>query len=222
MFARSWDLYLNGNLTYQGTDETILAPIPRSFVRPDGTIDIAIRADAGTLPYQGIANRGDLVIGPRAKLAPLTFFSHDNATSLQLLYLLPKLAFCVVFSLLFMFMSRNREILWFLVFGLASSLELYFRSDYSGDLGLTGETRALLALMARNYSLLLLARFVYAFFRLHLQATERVMRAATIGLTIFNLLCLFTLSYQFTTKSLDIIAIVIKPAVFVFWVILAF
>lgn len=163
MFADSWDFYLNNTLIFQGSKETMLVSIPRSFIRPDGTISVAIRADVGNQPYQGISNKGALVIGPRSKLAPLAYFARDNATSLPLLYLLPKLAFCVVFSLLFMFIRRNQEIAWFLIFGLTSSLELFLRSDFSSTLGLSGETTTLLALMARNYSLVLLARFVYAF-----------------------------------------------------------
>lgn len=74
MFADNWDLYLNQQLVFQGTQETMLAPIPAQYIRADGSIDIAIKANIGDLPFQGIANRGDLVIGPRAELAPMTFF----------------------------------------------------------------------------------------------------------------------------------------------------
>ncbi len=221
MFAESWDLYLNQQLVFQGTQETMLAPLPAEFIRADGSVDIAIKANIGTLPYQGIANRGDLVIGPRALLSPLTFFSHDNATSLQLLYLLPKLAFCVVFSLLFVFARNNREIGWFLLFGLTSSFELFFRSDYALDLGVKGQTAALLALMARNVSLLVLARFIYSFFRLDIKFVERLIVAGFVLMGIQSFVCLFGVSYSVATRSLDITAIVLKPLVYVSSTVLA-
>lgn len=221
MFAETWDLYLNQQLIFQGTQETMLAPIPNRFIRADGSLDIAIKANIGNLPYQGIANRGDLVVGPRALLAPLTFFSRDNSTSLQLLYLLPKLAFCVMFSLLFVFVRRNREIGWFLLFGLTSSFELFFRSEFAADIGIRGHTAALLALIARNYSLLILARFIYSFFRLKIKAVENLTLIGFILMTIENLACLFLLSYGAATRTLDITAIILKPMVYIASTLLA-
>jgi hypothetical protein len=221
MFAKSWDLFLNNNLVFQGTQETMLAPIPLSFLKPDGTITLAIRAFPGDLPYQGISNRGDLVIGPRSKLAGLAHFARDNQTSLQLLYLLPKLSFCVVFAMLFMFVRRNQEIMWFLLFGLTSSIELFMRSEYSAGLGLDGQFKELLALMARNYSLILLARFIYAFFRLELKRANLLMTVALAAMTLFNLLSLTFMNYKTATTSLDVVAIVIKPCVYIFSVIVA-
>jgi|694.fasta_scaffold64085_2 hypothetical protein len=221
MFAKSWDLFLNNNLVFQGTQETMLAPIPLSFLKPDGTITLAIRAFPGDLPYQGISNRGDLVIGPRSKLAGLAHFARDNQTSLQLLYLLPKLSFCVVFAMLFMFVRRNQEIMWFLLFGLTSSIELFMRSEYSSGLGLDGQFKELLALMARNYSLILLARFIYAFFRLELKRANLLMTVALAAMTLFNLLSLTVMNYKTATTSLDVVAIIIKPCVYIFSVIVA-
>jgi Stage II sporulation protein E (SpoIIE) len=221
MFAKSWDFYLNNTLVFQGTQETMLVPIPQSFIRHDGTVAISIRANVGDLPYQGIANKGDLVIGPRSKLAPISYLARDNETSLQLLYLLPKLAFCVVFSIIFMFVRRNQEIAWFLGFGLSSSLELFLKSGFSSGLGIGSETTLLLALLTRNYSLLFLARFIYAFFRLNIKSLEKFLRLSTLVLTIFNILCLFVFSYQQATRILDIIAIVLKPCVYLFSVLLA-
>ena len=221
MFAKSWDFYLNGELVFQGVQETMLTPIPRSLIGADGTINIGIVARVEKLPYQGIANRGDLVIGPRQLLAPLAFFARDNTTSLQLIYLLPKLTFCLVFSILFLFMRTNQEIAWFLIYGLTSSLELYFRSEFSQQLGLTGETTALLALMARNYSLLAFARFIFAFFRLHKRPLDLFMDGLLTLLTVINIACLAGASYASATKALDIVAIIIKPCVYLFSVILA-
>ena len=221
MFAKSWDLFLNNNLVFQGTQETMMAPLPLSFLKADGTVTIAIRAYPGDLPYQGISNRGDLVIGPRSKLAGLAFFAHDNLTSLQLLYLLPKLSFCVVFAMLFMFVRRNQEIMWFLLFGLTSSIELFMRSEYSSSLGLDGQVKELLALMARNYSLVLLARFIYAFFRLNLRRANLFMTCAIIAMTIFNVICLTSMNYKLATTCLDIVAIIIKPCVYIFSVVVA-
>jgi hypothetical protein len=182
---------------------------------------LAIRAFPGDLPYQGISNRGDLVIGPRSKLAGLAHFARDNQTSLQLLYLLPKLSFCVVFAMLFMFVRRNQEIMWFLLFGLTSSIELFMRSEYSSGLGLDGQFKELLALMARNYSLILLARFIYAFFRLELKRANLLMTVALAAMTLFNLLSLTVMNYKTATTSLDVVAIIIKPCVYIFSVIVA-
>jgi hypothetical protein len=216
IFAKTWDLYLNNQLVFQGSRETMLAPIPRQFIRSDGTVSIAIKVQPGDLPYQGISNRGDLVIGPRDSLAPLAYFAHDNATSLQLLYLLPKLSFCVVFAMLFMFVRRNQEIMWFLLFGLTSSVELYMRSSYSSGLGLSGHTTELLALMARNYSLMLMARFIYAFFRLDLPRADRFTSALFIAITSLNVACFTVLDYKSATTCLDVLAIILKPAVYLF------
>lgn len=216
IFAKQWDLYLNNQLVFQGSRETMLAPIPRQFIRPDGTISIAIKVQAGDLPYQGISNRGDLVIGPRDMLAPLAYFAHDSATSLQLLYLLPKLSFCIVFAMLFMFVRRHQEIMWFLLFGLTSSLELYLRSGYASGLGLSGHTTELLALVARNYSLMLMGRFIYAFFRLDLPRADRLMKAVFTVITLLNVACFTLLDYKAATTCLDVLAIILKPAVYLF------
>ena len=221
MFAKRWDLFLNNNLVFQGTQETMLAPIPVNHVQADGMVTIAIRAYPGDLPYQGVSNRGDLVIGPRSKLAGLAYFARDNQTSLQLLYLLPKLSFCVVFAMLFIFVRRNQEIMWFLLFGLTSSVELFMRSEYSSNLGLDGQFKELVALMARNYSLLFLARFIYAFFRLELRRANLLMTIAIATMTVFNLLCLTVMNYKLATTSLDIVAIIIKPCVYIFSVVVA-
>jgi len=221
IFAKSWDMYLNNQLVFQGTQETMLAPIPRQFIRSDGTISIAIRANPGDLPYQGVSNRGDMVIGPRSKLANLAYFARDNATSLQLLYLLPKLSFCVVFAMFFMFVRRNQEIMWFLLFGLTSSVELFMRSEYSAGLGLSGQTTELLALIARNYSLMLMGRFVYAFYRLELPRADRFMKVSAVAITIFQVASITLLNYKLATTCLDVLAIVLKPAVYVFSVIVS-
>ncbi len=221
MFAESWDMYLNDTLVFQGTKETMLAPIPRQYIRDDGTVRISIRAAVGDLPYQGIANKGDILIGPRSKLAPLAFFSRDNSTSLQLLYLLPKLSFCVVFAIIFLIVRQNQEVAWLLAFGLSSSLELFLRSEFSVGLGLKSETTILLAFIMRNYSLLYLARFVAAFFRLKIPALEKFMKWGFMFLTTLNILCLFYFSYQTATKTLDVIAIFMKPCVYLFSVFLA-
>lgn len=222
MFSKSWDMFLNNQLVFQGTQETMLAPIPGQYIREDGTVNIAIRAYPGDLPYQGISNRGDMVIGPRADLANLANFARDNGTIHHLIYLLPKLSFGVVFAMLFMFVRRNKEIMWFLLFGLTSSLELFFRSDYSSNLGLSGQTTELMALMSRNYSLMLMARFVYAFFRLEFRRGNLLMGSAFAAITIFNMLCLAVMSYKTATTSLDVIAIILKPCVYVFSVSVAF
>lgn len=221
MFAKRWDFFLNNSLVFQGTQETMLAPIPLNYLNPDGTVNIAIRAYPGDLPYQGISNRGDLVIGPRSKLGNLSFFAHDNLTSRQLLYLLPKLSFCVVFAMLFMFVRRNQEIMWFLLFGITSSIELFMRSEYSSDIGMDGQSKELLALMARNYSLILLARFIYAFFRLDLRRANILFTWSMAIMTTFNVACLVILNYKLATTALDVVAIIIKPCVYIFSVFVA-
>jgi hypothetical protein len=221
MFAKSWDFYVNGTLVFQGTQETMLVTIPRPMISSDGRVDLAIIARVDKLPYQGIANRGDLVIGPRSLLAPLSFFARDNSTSLQLIYLLPKLTFCLVFSILFVFLRSNQEIVWFLIYGLTSSLELFFRSDYASQLGINGETTELLALMTRNYALLAFVRFIYAFFRLQNRKLLRFMNISLIALTLVNAACFGFFSYAATTKALDIIAIILKPCVYLFSIMLA-
>jgi hypothetical protein len=221
MFAKSWDFYVNETLVFQGVQETMLAPIPRHFIAADGTVRLAIIANVNKLPYQGIANRGDLVIGPRNMLAPLSFFARDNNTSLQLIYLLPKLTFCVVFSILFFFMRSNQEIAWFLIYGITSSLELFFRSDYAQQFGIPGETTELLALMTRNYALLAFARFIYAFFRLQSKGIIRFMDGLLVVLTLVNAACLTMAAYASATKVLDIIAIILKPGVYLFSIVLA-
>ena len=131
------------------------------------------------------------------------------------------MTFCVVFAILFLFLRTNQEIAWLLIYGLASSVELYLRSDFSARLPFSGEVTALLALMARNYAILAFARFGYAFFRLRVRRAEKFADMGIIALTIFNLACVTVIPYSLATKYLDIIAIITKPASYLSIVVLA-
>lgn len=213
VFAKAYQVYINEKLIYQGGQETMLVPILREAIQPDGTLFVSIKADPGTLPYQGVSNRGDLVVGPRDQLSYLSFFYRDAQTSMILLYVLPKLAFCVVFSVIFLFVRQAKEIPWFVVYGLVSVFELYLRSEFSNGLPLSGTDRTLLGLLTRNISFLVLFRFVLAFFRVHWTWMDRVFSGVVVAFILSCIVMSRFFGYETTGNFLDVIGLILKPAV---------
>jgi class 3 adenylate cyclase len=95
-------------------------------------------------------------------------------TTYYLWFLIPKLIFCLIFSILFIAVARHLEVLFFVLYGYASAWSIYVDTDYS--VGVFGNlTKPFISDVAYNcVAEFLLIGFVYAFFRRKSKLLPRV------------------------------------------------
>lgn len=165
VWAERYRFYVNGNLLDEGSSELLNITLPRSMIPDNGVIQLAMMIEPGGLPYQGLANRRDLLIGPKSGLKKTAYDAEGLKTTFYLWFLLPKLIFCLVFSLIYLFMSRTRALMTFLMFTFLSSLDIFLQSGYAQALLPEGVNWAFYGMLSRNFGHLAIFAFINEFFR---------------------------------------------------------
>jgi class 3 adenylate cyclase len=165
IWADHYDFYINDRLVTQGGAETLFVTIPSDLVPSDGKLFLAFKIDPGKLPYQGLSNNSDLLLGPKAILAKTAFQSMEVRTTYYLWFLIPKLIFCLIFSVLFIAVARHLEVLLFVLYGYASAWSIFVDTDYA--VGVFGNlTKPYVSDVVHEcIAQFLLIGFVYAYFR---------------------------------------------------------
>lgn len=156
IFARHFQFFVEDRLIDEGSSNSINVAIPRPLIPIDGRVTLAFVIDPGDLVYQGIANTYDLLIGPKHDLHDLAFFTREINTTYYLWFILPKLTFCLIFSLVFLFVARTRFLLLFVLYAFITGLEPVFLSDYAPHMLRTGDSGKLLAALAKTAGVLFL------------------------------------------------------------------
>jgi hypothetical protein len=221
IWAETYDFYVNGALVESGARELLNIAIPRTLIGPDGKVFLAFRIDPGNLPYQGLAHRGDLVLGPKSKLAPTAFFAEERRTVFYLWFLLPKLAFCIMFTLLYFAVSKRSEIFFFCLFGFLGAADVFFSSGYAESM-VPWVNGTQFELLSRNMASLTLMRFIYEFFRRNGARFRRVHGYGSLAVVATMVLCLLLLSEQRALNVLEALSALLKPLAMAFGAYLAF
>ncbi len=180
VWARKYEFFVNGVQVDEGEAETMNLTIPGRLIGPDGIVHLALRIDPGNLPYQGVANRKDLLIGDRSTLKATAFKSHELKTTYFLWFLLPRLTFCFIFAFLYVFLAQNRELFSFILYILVSSIGIHLESGYAEWIESWGVNRGILAAIAQSFTEFLLILFIHDFFRMKTPGFFRVFRSAMV------------------------------------------
>ncbi len=130
VWAKSYKFYINDSLFEEGSAEAINVTIPRDLVSRERRLNLALVIDPGDLPYQGLANRRDLLIGSKQTLQRTAFDAEELKTTFYLWFLIPKLIFCLLFSMVFLFLSRTKLLFMFIGYTFLSAVETLFDSAY--------------------------------------------------------------------------------------------
>jgi|GEM_PF-1719720 len=180
VWAKRYEFFVNGVQIDEGEAETMNLTIPRRLVGADGVVNLALRIDPGNLPYQGVANRKDLLIGDRATLKATAFKSHELKTTYFLWFLLPRLTFCFIFAFLYVFLAQNRELFSFILYILVSSIGIHLESGYAEWIEAWGVNRGILAAIAQSFTEFLLILFIHDFFRMKTPGFFRAFRITMV------------------------------------------
>jgi hypothetical protein len=165
IWAKHYEFYVNGSILDEGKAETLNITIPKRLIPPSGSLNIAVKIDPGNLPYQGIAHRKDLLIGDKDQLKRTSWSSVELTTTYWLWFLIPKLTFCFIFAILYIFLAQNRELFSFILYIFLSSISLFIESAYADGLKNLGVNSALAAPLLLCFSDLFLILFFHDFYR---------------------------------------------------------
>lgn len=188
VWAKSYVLYVNGVAIDEGSAELLNITLPREFVSRDEPIRLALRIDPGDLPYQGLAHRGDLFIGPKTILNQTIYDAQEFKTTYYLWFILPKLTFCLIFAFLFLAVSRHRELFSFILFTFVGTLDMFLHSGYTDDMLPQGPNWQLLGLLLRATSAIIFMRFIHDFYRRKSKALLRFQTVANVTIAVFGAL----------------------------------
>lgn len=133
VWAEKYEFYVNGALLDSGGERLLNVSIPRYMISENGVLNLAFKIDPGKLSYQGIANFGEVVIGPARLLEPLGKTAWEVKTTYYLFHLLPRLAICLVFCFIFFVVAQNVENFVFVVYAVLSSLAVFSMSDLAAN-----------------------------------------------------------------------------------------
>jgi hypothetical protein len=130
IWAKEYQFYVDGILIGNGGQEFLNLTIPKMIFEGKEKVTLAFRVDPGSLPYQGLANRGDLVIGEKALIDHLKHSTKLEESNYYLWSLLPQAAVLIVFCLMFFVFPWNREIFSFICFAFCSTVNTFLESSY--------------------------------------------------------------------------------------------
>ncbi len=215
IWAKTYKFYVNDTLFEEGESELLNVTIPHDVVPKDRVVNLAFVIDPGDLPYQGLANRRDILIGAKSALKRTAFDGEELKTTFYLWFLLPKLTFCLMFSLVFLFLSRTKLLFMFIGYTFLSGLETFFDSGYStmmlpaGDFSLFGP-------IGRDVASLFFIGFLVEYFGAGRVTIQRYLAAAAAALIAASSIVFFLVSQNVALKALDAVHAVVYPSIFLF------
>ncbi|MEZ4742014.1 MAG: adenylate/guanylate cyclase domain-containing protein [Bdellovibrionota bacterium] len=191
IWAKHYEFYINEKLYETGAEEALFITIPRDEIHPDGTVFLSIKVDPTGLAYQGISNYGNLIIGKKSLLLPKLRITYDIQYRYPLWFLVPRIALCILFCFLYIWLHQNPEHFAFILFSTAGIIKFTFLLDYNSDMLPTAiDNRWAFSLIYPLEQWLLLG-FIQKFFRKYDLHFDRIYKAITILLTalfIFGML----------------------------------
>lgn len=164
IWAENYRFFLNGKEFHSGGKETVFITIPQSMLQEVNSF--AFEIDSGDLPYQGLANRHDLLMGPKDAMASLAHSSHEYLTAYPLWFMIPKLVLCLFFICLFLGLYRYREVSYLVVFLGISAFSDFAKSAYF-ETWFGIEEAHMLSYMSTLFAQLWFLVFIHEYFRRH-------------------------------------------------------
>ena len=216
IWASHYRLYINEHLVEEGSAETLNVTLPKSLISTDRKVRLAFEIDPGELSYQGLANRNDLVVGAKQALKRTEVFAHEQKTTLPLWFLLPKLVFCLIFSLVYIIVSSSPAIFMFIGYLFFGALANFLDSGFATEMLPSVKTFQFWMDMAQNAGNLLLIAFVYERYG---GGRYRTLRITGVGISLLILIAggmHFGVSPASGIKTLDFFHAVSYPGAF-FW-----
>ena len=209
IFAKHYRFYINGSLIETGDSELMNIRIPKE----KKTIDIGIEIDPGNLPYQGLAHRGDIVIGPKNILKDTVFIAKDIQRNSQLWFLLPKLTLCVMFIFFFFAIAKTDYLINFIFYSFLSCLVIFLRSDIYQSYLFSLQNAEFLGMVVRNFSYVFLGLFFFDFFfktkkpKILIIGYMFISLLSTLSLVGLHYSQIYRLAYNFTDSFYIILKI---------------
>jgi len=205
IWAKRFEFYANEKLIQTGGRETLMVPIPDTFLEGRSSLEISIKIDPGDLPYQGLANRHDLYIGPKRLMKRASFSSIEYKTTFYLWFLIPKLIFCLLFSLLYGIVYRHREMLYFLGYSVFSvSAVILLTSYYPESLERLIDGRVGY-LVFDIFAQALLLIFIHEYFRRKSKVFTRFARSLIGGLIVVSSFLIFNDDFRAWASNHDLL-----------------
>ncbi len=134
IYAKKYQFYLNDQLVAEGPSELFNIPLPRDLIPANRTINMAFVINADGLNSQGIANRYALLIGSKATLGKKAFLADEMLTTFYLWFLLPKIIFCIIFSLVYLFVTPSLAMFCFIFYAFLGSLDTFMYSGFAVEM----------------------------------------------------------------------------------------
>ncbi|MGE4107881.1 MAG: sensor histidine kinase [Bacteriovoracia bacterium] len=117
IWAKNYKVFINNRLLTSGGAETLFVVIPENIFQDQETIDIGFEINPGNLAYQGIANRRDLLLGPKSILNSIAFRSNELRTSYYLWFIIPKGFLLLLLSVVYLRFNKYNELLLLILSG---------------------------------------------------------------------------------------------------------
>lgn len=223
IFARNFRYYINEVLVDEGQSDSINLNIPRSLIPADRQIVISFAIDPGNNIYQGLANTYELLIGAKERLKDLAFFNREINTTYYLWFLLPKITFCLIFSLVFLFVSRTRSLFMFVLYAYTAAFDAFVLSGYAPMMLPIGPHGKFYWALARATGVIFLFGFIYEVSKMYLGDRKNLrhldLRVLTLVLAGLSLLAYLARQFAFEAtviKVLQMTHALLYPLIFIF------
>lgn len=180
IWAKRYTFYLNDEPFHAGQTESVFITIPQELLTKK--LKLAFEIDAGELPFQGLSNKHDLLVGGKRALAGAAYSSTLNLQTVPLWYLLPKFILFVFFLCLYLKFYRYKEIFYLCIFLFLSALSNYFRSGYFPDWIQNQINGHGINALVFSFAQLAFIGFVHEYFRRYSVAFNLLLRTASIVL----------------------------------------
>lgn len=214
VWAKSYKLYINDTLLEEGSAEALNVTIPRDLIGADRRLNLSLVIDPGDLPYQGLANRRDLLIGSKATLQRTVFDAEELKTTFYLWFLIPKMIFCLLFSMVFLFLSRSKLLFMFIGYAFLCSVETFFDSAYAPMMLGQDVDLSMFGPLGRGIGLIFFVGFLLEYFGKGQVRSERFVRTASLTVIGLTTAIFYLGSQNAALRFLDLSYAFINPVIF--------
>ena len=131
IWAKSYQVYLDGIKIAEGSEGVFNIFLPSSILTAGKVSTLGIVVDSGTLPFQGVSNLADLVIGPADNILPYQHLAFKIKTADMAWTFLPAMTSVLLVAALFIFSSRTMHLFYLGLFIFCYAMDSFFWSNYS-------------------------------------------------------------------------------------------
>jgi class 3 adenylate cyclase len=181
IWADTWRLYVNGRLRAESSASQMHGLITEDEVRA-GPVTVIVKLDVDAAGMQGVANFGDLVVGPRRLLDPERDLSLRLRRDFKVWLLLPRVTLCLLFCFVSLVFRKYRENYYFTVFTAMLSLRLILDMNISVLSAIQPLPPSFYFSLVDILQLASLTLFVHSYTRRHSPRTRNAIGALAVAL----------------------------------------